>query len=246
MNPSGPAAAPPLNILAIGAHPDDIEILCAGTLALYALQGHRVFMAAFTDGSMGDLAIPPATLARTRREEQQAAADLIGARLLWPGIRDEHVFANEAQRRTMIDLLREADPDVIFTHSPDDYHPDHRYVAQLVFDAYFQKGLPHIPNQSRPACRFGHTQVYYMDTIAGLGFVPVEYVDITSVMETKLRMLRCHQSQFAAISELAHNDLAAVVEIQARFRGLAAGCAYAEGFRRLEAWQRGLTRRLLP
>ncbi|MFZ5495370.1 MAG: PIG-L deacetylase family protein [Verrucomicrobiota bacterium] len=235
-----------MNILAIGAHPDDIEILCAGTLAFYAQQGHRVTMAVFTDGSMGDLKISPAELAQIRREEQQASADIIGARLLWPGITDEHVFPNEAQRRVMIDLLREADPDVIFTHSPNDYHPDHRYVAQLVFDSYFQKGLPHIPDQSRSACRFGRTQVYYMDTIAGLGFVPAEYVDITAVMETKLRMLRCHKSQFAAISELAHSNLEQVMEIQSRFRGLAAGCAFAEGFCRLEAWQRGLTHRILP
>lgn len=235
-----------MNILAIGAHPDDIEILCAGTLALYSQQGHQVFMAVFTDGSMGDLKIPPRKLAKLRHKEQQAAADLIGARLLWPAVTDEHVFPNEPQRRVMIDLLREADPDVIFTHSPNDYHPDHRHLTQLVFDSYFQKGLPHIPNQSQPACRFAGTQVYYMDNIAGIGFAPTEYVDITSVMETKLRMLRCHKSQFKAISELAHRDLEQVANIQSRFRGLAGGCEYAESFCRLEAWQRGLSRRLLP
>jgi LmbE family N-acetylglucosaminyl deacetylase len=235
-----------MNILAIGAHPDDIEILCAGTLALYAQSKHNVTMAVFTDGSMGDLKIPPAELASIRLEEQQAAADLIGARLLWPAITDEHVFPNEAQRRVMIDLLREADPDVILTHSPNDYHPDHRHLAQLVFDSFFQKGLPHIPHQSRSACRFGDTQVYYMDNIAGIGFVPTEYVDITSVMETKVRMLRCHKSQFAAMSELTDRDLEQLTDIQSRFRGLAGGCAFAEGFCRMESWQRGLSRRLLP
>lgn len=235
-----------MNILAIGAHPDDIEILCAGTLALYAKANHKVTMAVFTDGSMGDLVVPPAKLAVIRRQEQEAAAALIGARLLWPGIMDEHVFPNEAQRRVMIDLLREADPDVIFTHSPNDYHPDHRHLTQLVFDSCFQKGLPHIPNQSKAACRFSGAQIYYMDNLAGVGFNPTEYVDITSVMDLKLRMLRCHKSQFAAISELAHRDLEQVTEIQARFRGLAGGCAFAEGFCRLETWQRGLSSRLLP
>ncbi len=235
-----------MNILAIGAHPDDIEILCAGTLALYATQGHNVFMAPFTCGDMGDLVIPPEELAAIRKAESEAAAAQIGARLLWPGVMDEHVFPNEAQRRLMIDLIREADPDVIFTHSPGDYHPDHKYVSQLVFDSYFQKGLPHIPNQSRPACRFGVSQVYFMDTIAGIGANPTEYVDITSVIDTKSRMLRCHASQFKAVSELARQDIQDVMEIQARFRGLAAGCAFAEGFSRLDAWQRGLTRRILP
>jgi LmbE family N-acetylglucosaminyl deacetylase len=235
-----------MNILAIGAHPDDIEILCAGTLARYAKAGHNVTMAVFTDGSMGDLNIPPAKLAKLRQEEQKEAADIIGARLLWPAITDEHVFPNEAQRRVMIDLLRTADPDVIFTHSPSDYHPDHRHLTQLVFDSYFQKGLPHIPNQSQPACRFGGAQIYHMDNLAGIGFVPTEYVDITSVMETKLRMLRCHRSQFTAISELAQRDLEQLTDIQSRFRGLAGGCTYAEGFSRLETWQRGLSHRLLP
>ncbi len=70
-----------MNVLAIGAHPDDIEILCAGTLALYAQARHNVTMAVFTDGSMGDVHIPPAKLAKIRHEEQKAAADIIGARL---------------------------------------------------------------------------------------------------------------------------------------------------------------------
>jgi LmbE family N-acetylglucosaminyl deacetylase len=235
-----------MNILAIGAHPDDIEILCAGTLARYAQQDHHVTMAVFTSGNMGDRLIPPEELARIRRAENEAAAAVIGARLLWPGIMDEHVFPNESQRRVMIDLIREADPDIILTHSPNDYHPDHRYVSQLVFDSCFQKGLPHIPDQRQASCRFGVTQVYYMDNIAGIGFVPAEYVDITSVMETKIRMLRCHRSQYKAISELAHRDLEQVADIQARFRGLAGGCEFAEAFCRLETWQRGLSRRLLP
>ena len=235
-----------MNILAVGAHPDDIEILCAGTLARYAQAGHALTLAVFTCGDMGDLKVPPPELAILRKKESEAAAAILGARLLWPAITDELVFPNEAQRRTMIDVIRQADPDVIITHGPSDYHPDHRYVSQLVFDSYFQKGLPHIPGQNQTACRFGRTQVYYMDNLAGISFVPADYVDITSVMETKRRMLECHQSQVKPMRELAHTDLLDLVEIQSRFRGLAAGCTYAEGFTRLEAFQRGLTERVLP
>jgi len=235
-----------MNILAVGAHPDDIEILCAGTLARYAGAGHTVTLAAFTCGDMGDLHVPPPELARIRKQEAEAAAALLGARLLWPAITDELVFPNEEQRRIMIDLIREADPDVLLTHAPTDYHPDHRYVSQLVFDSYFQKGLPHLPGQSQAACRFGRTQVYYMDTLAGISFVPADYVDITAVMGTKRRMLECDQSQLKPMRDLANCDLLDLIEIQARFRGLAAGCRYAEGFIRLEAFQRGLTQRVLP
>ncbi len=235
-----------MNVLSVTAHPDDVEILCAGTLARYAQRGDRLFMGIFTCGDMGDVHIPPAELARIRKAESEAAASILGAHLLWPGVTDEMVFSNEPQRSLMIDLLREADPDVIFTHSPNDYHPDHRYVSQLVFDSYFQKGLPHLPGQKVPACRFGHAQVYYLDNLGGVGFEPLEYVDISEVMTTKIRMLECHQSQVKALKELAKTDLVEMVQTQARFRGLAAGCRYAEGFRRLEAFQRGLTSRILP
>jgi LmbE family N-acetylglucosaminyl deacetylase len=235
-----------LNILCVAAHPDDTEILCAGTLALYARAGHRITMAVFTSGNMGDVHIPPAELALIRERETRAAASLINAHVIWAGVDDEHVFPSPEQRRLMIDILREADPDVIFTHSPNDYHPDHRYVGQLVFDAYFQKGLPHIPGQMRPACRFGQAQVYYMDNLGGVGFLPTEYVNISEVFETKLAMLACHASQVSAMKELASTDLLDMVKIQSGFRGLGAGCRYAEAFTRLDAFQRGLTRRILP
>lgn len=235
-----------MNILCVAAHPDDTELLCAGTLIRYAKEGHKVTIAIFTNGNMGDAVIQPEELAATREKEARAAAAIIGAKVIWPGIMDEHVFPNPEQRRVMIDILREADPDIIFTHSPNDYHPDHRYVGQLVFDSYFQKGLPFIPDQSLPACRFGKAQLYYMDNICGINFTPTEYVDITDVFETKKQMLQCHKSQFVAMQDLANTDMLEMIETQAKFRGMAAGCRYAEGFNRLEAYQRGLTRRILP
>jgi N-acetylglucosamine malate deacetylase 1 len=235
-----------MNIIAIVAHPDDIEYSCAGTLVLYAQAGHQVTFASFTDGSMGDLHAAPADLRATRRGEAQEAADIIGARLVWGGIVDEHVFPDAAQRHIMIDLIREADPDVILTHAPNDYHPDHRYVSQLVFDAYFQAGLPHIPDQQKPACRFAKAQLYYMDNCYGIDFQPTEYVDITSTMDLKRRMLACHRSQQAAMNEMVGDGLVETMEVVARFRGLAAGCRYAEAFTRCGHYPRGLARRVLP
>lgn len=235
-----------MNILCVVAHPDDVEILCAGTIIRYAQQGHQVTLAVFTSGNMGDAVIEPEKLAVIREKETRDAARIIGAKVIWGGVMDEHVFPDPQQRTIMIDILREADPDVIFTHSPNDYHPDHRYVGQLVFDAYFQKGLPHIPGQSFPACRFGQTQLYYMDNLGGINFLPTEYVDISAVFEIKKEMLACHKSQFEAMQQLANTQLFDMIEVQARFRGLAAGCKYAEGFTRLDAFQRGLTSRILP
>jgi LmbE family N-acetylglucosaminyl deacetylase len=235
-----------MNILCVVAHPDDTELLCAGTLARYAKQGHRVTIAIFTDGDLGDAAIKPEALAATRKKEAQAAAAIIGAHIIQPGITDELVFPHREERRIMIDILREADPDVIFTHSPNDYHPDHRYVSQLVFDSYFQKGLPFMPNQSLPACRFAESQVYYMDNLGGIAFNPTEYVDITDVFEIKKEMLLCHKSQFVAMKDLAKTDMLEMIDVQSKFRGMAAGCKHAEGFIRLDAFQRRLTHRILP
>ena len=235
-----------MNILCVSAHPDDTEILCAGTLIRYAREGHKVTMAVFTNGNMGDAVIEPSKLSAIREKETRDSAAVLGAQVIWGGVMDEHVFPNGEQRRIMIDILRKADPDVIFTHSPGDYHPDHRYVGQLVFDSYFQKGLPHIPEQTLPACRFGQAQVYYMDNLGGIEFSPTEYVDISDVFEIKKKMLACHKSQFGAMKDLANTDLFDMIDIQSRFRGLAAGCKYAEGFVRLNAFQRGLTKRILP
>jgi len=235
-----------MNIVCIAAHPDDTELLCAGTLIRYAQAGHQVTIAVFTNGNMGDAVIEPSVLGATREKEARAAASLMGAKFIWAGVTDEHVFPNQEQRHIMIDILREADPDVIITHSPTDYHPDHRYVSQLVFDSYFQKGLPFIPGQSLPACRFGKAQLYYMDNICGINFTPTEYVDITDVFEIKKQMLLCHKSQFVAMQDLASTDMLELIEVQSKFRGFAAGCKYAEGFNRLDAYQRGLTRRILP
>lgn len=235
-----------MNILCVVAHPDDAEILCAGTLIRYIRMGHTVTIAVFTDGSMGDAVVEPALLKDIREKEAQDAADFIGANLIWGGITDEHVFPGPEQRSKMIDILRKTDPDVIFTHSPNDYHPDHRYVSQLVFDAYFQKGLPHIPGQQTPACRFGKAQVYYMDNLGGIGFLPTEYVNISDVFDIKKQMLSCHKSQFEAMKDLADTNLFDMIEVQARFRGMGAGCRYAEAFTRLDAFQRGLTSRILP
>src|SRR5665213_1649694 len=235
-----------MNILAVAAHPDDIEAFCAGTLAKYAQKGHKIFHAVFTSGNMGDLHAMPDKLAATRKAEAQAAADLIGATLIWGGIDDECVFPNEAQRALMIDILREADPDVIITHGPADYHPDHRYVGQLVFDSYHQKGLPNIPAPRRPACRFGGTQVYYMDYPMGTIFQPTEYVDISDVYPLKLEMLKKHASQLVSMKEHSNADIIDMIEVMARFRGINCGCKYAEGFCREEAFHRVKAYRVLP
>ncbi|MFN3650202.1 MAG: PIG-L deacetylase family protein [Armatimonadota bacterium] len=233
-----------MNVLAIGAHPDDLEILCAGTLARCAEREDRVTMLIVTDGSAGHAEIPPDRLAGIREAEARAAAGVIGAELVWLGLRDEFVFNDEPTRLLLLNAIRGASPELILTHAPEDYHPDHRAVSRAVFDASFIMGLPNVrtENPAQP----GVPALYYFDTLAGLGFTPAEYVDVTPAWETKCEMLRRHSSQVDWLQYHDQIDILGFMETVAKFRGLQCGVPFAEAFRPADAWPRRRPARLLP
>lgn len=233
-----------MRILAIGAHPDDLEILCAGTLARYAQKGHQVVMCVATDGTAGHMAIKPPELAQIREQEARAAAEVIKAEFIWLGFPDELIFNDRETRLAFVDAIRQTRPDVIITHAPNDYHPDHRVVSSLVFDTSFIASLPNIET-SLPA----HPAVpplYYMDALAGKGFHPTEYVDISTVFETKRRMLACHESQLKWLKDHDNIDVMEFMEVVARTRGFQCNRPYAEGFRQADVWPRTSSNRILP
>jgi len=174
-------------VLAVGAHPDDLEILGGGTLAKYARAGCQVVMAIATDGSAGHMLIPPDELAEIRHAEAQNAADLLGAELQWLGYSDELVFEDIPTRLRFVDLLRAARPDVILTHNPNDYHPDHRVVSRLLFDASFVSSLPNVKTD-QPVHPLVPPLVYF-DSFGGSNFLPTEFVDIGETFEVKRAML---------------------------------------------------------
>src|SRR5262245_51661138 len=107
-----------MRVLAVGAHPDDIEFLCAGTLAKYAQRGDKVTMAISTNGEVGSSTLSNDEIAKVREQEARASAAIIGAELVWLGYRDEFLYDNEETRLRYIDLVRECRPDVIITHDP--------------------------------------------------------------------------------------------------------------------------------
>jgi LmbE family N-acetylglucosaminyl deacetylase len=236
-----------MRVLAVGAHPDDLEILCAGTLARYRQAGHDVVMAHLCNGDCGHFVIPSEELSAMRAGEAAKAAEVIGAELLSLGIGDCDLRADDLQaRQGVVDLIREARPDVIITHTPDDYMPDHVATSELVFFASFAASLPHWRTGKDIPAHVAVPPIYYMDTLAGTGFIPEEYVDITPVFEKKLEMLKCHQSQVTWLQEHDGIDLEDFVTVMARARGLQCGVRYAEGFRQLRRWPRIVPRRLLP
>jgi len=231
-------------ILAVGAHPDDLELLCAGTLAKYNKQGHTVVMAHMCNGNKGHFTIPPDELADIREEEAKKSAKIIGAEVLSGKFPDLELLINEESRKVAVDIIRKAKPDVIITHAPDDYMIDHINTSKLIVEASFIATLPHF--KSNFPAHDVIAPIFFMDTLAGVNFQPAEYVDITEEMETKEKMLLCHQSQYVWLQEHDHIDYVDFMKSQAKFRGIQCGVKYAEGFRQYQVWGRMVAKRLLP
>jgi N-acetylglucosamine malate deacetylase 1 len=234
-----------MRVLAVGAHPDDLEILCGGTLARFAQEGHEVVMCNVSLGDRGTFEHTSEEIAEIRRREARRAADLIGADHVTLGFSDGEVDAGDDDQRTaMVDLVRDVRPDLIITHSTGDYMSDHDETSKLVFECSFHATLPLFESE-RPHYDTV-TPIYYMDTVMGLGFHPTEYVDVTSTIETKVAMLEAHETQLTWLRD--HDGIDVVEQMRAvtRFRGIQCRVEYAEGFTPCLTWLRATTRRLLP
>lgn len=241
-----------MNVLAIGCHPDDIEIACCGTLAKCVKRGDKVFVCHVSTGNLGHVVIPPDELTLIRREEARKAGALAGIEVIHCDFNDLEIFdSGKEARDRIVDVIRYAEPDFIITHNPDDYMPDHTAVSRLVFDACFTATLPNYTNykhiysaaDGEPAKL---VPVYYMDTLAGVNFVPTEFVDISEEIELKLQMLECHESQLVWMREHDNIDFADMVKTCSRYRGYQCGADYAEGFRQCNVYLKNTTKRLLP
>jgi N-acetylglucosamine malate deacetylase 1 len=223
-------------ILAIHAHPDDIETLGAGTLALLAKLGHRITLVTATAGEGGATETGPEATALIRQAEAAAAAAIIGADYRCAGFGDLAVFNDDASRRRMTELIREARPDIVITASPVDYHPDHEAVSVLARDACFASSAPNY--RTGPAAALEKIpHLYFMDAIGGRTregerIRPDFGVDITGYLETKRRMLMEHRSQIAWVArQHGIDDYAGSMVTWGERRGRDFGVAFAEGFR---------------
>ncbi len=233
-----------MNVLAIGAHPDDIEILCAGTLALYVREGHEVFMCHLCDGNKGSLEHTSEEIAKIRREEAIQSAKVIGATSIWGGLSDGEVVVDMDARRKIIDVIRQADPDLIITHSPNDYHSDHINTSRLVFEATYLANLKLWKSDYKKSTKLPY--LYYMDNLAGINFEPQEYVNITDTIDTKIEMMLKMKSQLGWLKAMHDCDAPEFIKAVARFRGFQAAVPYAEAFAQQKTYPQGLTKRVLP
>ena len=235
-----------MRILAIGCHPDDLEIACYGTLAKYIKQGHEVSVCHIASGNMGHVEIMPEELAVIRFNEAAAAAKVIGAQHFSIGIPDIHVKADDdALIYDLGRVIRKTQPELIITHFEQDYMNDHIQTYYSAFRASFGASIPHFhcadAGPSVPVC-----PIYHMDTVAGVGFIPTEYVDISEEIDLKLEALSCHKSQLEWMLEHDGIDFLDFVKTCSRVRGYQCGAAYAEGFRANTNYLRLTAKRLLP
>lgn len=236
-----------MNVVAVGCHPDDLEIGCGGTLAKLREAGHRVAMVHVANGDKGHKVIPSEELKKIRASEAEAAGRLIGADVIGLDLPDLSVKAdNDELVGRLAEVFRTYQPDFIITHPPEDYMKDHMEVSRAVFDASFAATVPYYRPTPNLAAGGKVPPIYYMDTLAGVGFLPTEYVDITAHIETKLRMNACHESQVKWLYEHDGIDFLDFVRTVSKFRGLQCGAGFAEGFTACQAWPRLPHSRLLP
>jgi len=192
---------------------------------------------------MGHVVIPPDELRSIRAAEARKAGGMAGFEVVTLDVGD--LLANAwdvAQRDALVALFKERQPDLIITHSPTDYMPDHLAVQSLVFNASFAASCPQYGSKGSAKI----TPLFYMDNLAGMDFLPTEYVDVTETIEQKLEMLECHESQLKWMRDHDHIDFADFVRTCSKFRGLQCGVPYAEAFRQASVWPRATTARLLP
>ncbi len=241
-----------MRILAITAHPDDAEIFCGGTLIKCVQRGDTVIVCHTSSGSLGHMFIPPKEISAIRAQEAKKAGTLAGIEVIWGGFDDLEIYENNREARDkMVDVIRYANPDLIITHVPNDYMPDHSSVSKLVFDASFTATLPNykctVHKYTRDDTPAKLVPIYYMDTDAGLNFdEPTIYVDITDTLEKKLEMLECHYSQVGWLKEHDNIDLLEMTKSFTKYRGYQCGVEHAEVFRPCQVYLKGTTKRLLP
>lgn len=210
---ASPEASEGKKALIIGAHPDDPETGCGGTMILLQQAGYEVVSVYMTKGEAGIQGKTHEESAAIRVKEATEASKMLGARPLFMTQIDGNAEINKARYVEMREMIAAEKPDVVFTHWPIDSHPDHRVCSLLVYDAWRRLG--------------DSFELYYFEVMSGMQsqlFQPTDYVDISTVADRKREACFCHASQdMKAVYDDWHDRME-------RFRGLEFRCKCAEAF----------------
>ncbi len=202
-----------LKVLVVGAHPDDPETMCGGTIIVLAEQGHEVVSAYLTKGEAGIPGKSHEEASKIRSAEAIEACKIMNAKPKFLTQIDGSSEITPARYEEVHDFLEKENPDIVITHWSIDTHRDHRICSSLVYDAWLHSGK-----------RFS---LYYCEAMSGMqsqNFIPTDYMDISNVIDKKLEACYMHESQHV---EEWYKTSHGTMET---FRGLEAGCKYAEAF----------------
>ena len=229
--------------MAIGAHPDDIEFMMAGTLRLLQQAGYETHYMNLSTGSCGSQVYPPAKLRVIRRCEAQAAARLLGATFHASLVDDMEIYYTDQTVRRLTAVLREVGPTILLVPSPQDYMEDHTNTCRLAVSAAFVRGMKNFRTTPRRTPT-PHDVTLYHAMPTGLRdplrrrIIPGAFVNTAAVFAEKKAALAAHQSQQAWLAETQKvNQYLAMMERNSREVGrLSRRFTHAEGWRRHLHW----------
>lgn len=224
---------------AVGAHPDDIEFLMAGTLILLKEAGYEIHYMNVANGSCGSVRHDAETIIKLRREEASSAAALMGATFHESLVNDMEVLYERETLSRLGSVMREVAPDILLLHSPSDYMEDHQNASRLAVTAAFCRGAPNFPVEPPRAAIDKDVTVYHAQPHGnrdGLRapVTPEFFVDVSGVMDIKTAMLGEHRSQKEWLDKSQGMDsyLAAMEDMAREVGRLSGRYEFAEGWRR--------------
>ncbi len=228
-----------IHVLAIHAHPNDVELRCAGTLLKLQNKGCRISIATMTAGDTSSTELPPEEIAAIRRTEAKTAATLLKAEYTCLEFQDLQIVFDNDSRRRVTEFIRRSQPDLILAASPIDCLLDHEITSQLVRDACLNSSVPNYKTRQwdpAPATTKA-PHLYYMDSLDGADIFGNRHsadfvVDVSDVFEAKQQVQACHSRQTNDVCEpLSGNKRFDISHRCSQQRGSEIGAAYAEGFR---------------
>ncbi len=226
------------SVLAIVAHPDDIEFVMSGTLLRLASRGWQVHYMNIANGCLGSMVTPRDETARIRLAEAIEAASLIPAKHYPPICDDMGIFYTPENFAKITAVVRQANPSIVLTHSPSDYMEDHEIACRLTVSATFAKGMPNFVSSPAVPASEGDVAVYHASphgncTPLQEKIEPHLYVDTSDLLEKKRAVLACHRSQqgWLDTTQKMSSYLQTMVDMDRQRGALSGRFAYAEAFR---------------
>lgn len=224
--------------MAVAAHPDDIELMMGGTFIMLGLAGYELHYMTIGNGSCGSATMDAQETVRVRSREARSAAELVGATYHEPLVPDIEILYEQPLLRRLCAIVREVRPEILLLPSPQDYMEDHMIASRLMVTAAFCRGMqnyrtdPQIPPISDDVCLY-HALPWGLQDQLRNQISPDFYVDITAVMEKKLEILGCHNSQrhWLDDSQGMDNYLSTMVEMSAAVGRMSGVFEYSEGWR---------------